>query len=140
MCRCLGRETNQVVHCKYKCRSQPLKQSILSLLPSYSNWRLTCTARNKWLLHCVTPACIWMDLTVCYTNSIWFRHTNNRTVGPAGNKHSFSRDTYIREQGGVRVHNALTCFACVFIISHQVETSSIRRSHTALEVQFSIAG
>jgi len=79
-----------------------------------------------------------MDLTVCYTNSIWVRHTNKRTVRPAGNEHSLSRDTYISEQGGVRVHNALTCFACVFIIPHQVETSSTRRSHAALAVEFAI--
>ena len=80
-----------------------------------------------------------MDLTVCYTNSIWDRRTTNRTVGLSGNEHSLSRDTYIRERGGVRVHNALTCFACVFIIPHQVDTSSTRRSHNALAVEFSIA-
>ena len=80
-----------------------------------------------------------MGLTVCYTNSIWVRCTNNRTVGPLGNVHSLSRDTYIRERGGVRVHNALTCFACVFIIPHQVEASSNRRSHAALAVEFSVA-
>jgi len=80
-----------------------------------------------------------MDLTVCSTNSIWFRRTNNRTVGPYSNEHSLSRDTYISERGGLRVQNALTCFSCVFIISHQVETSSTRRSHAALAVEFSIA-
>lgn len=80
-----------------------------------------------------------MDLTVCYTNSIWVRRTNNRTVGPPDNEHSLSRDTYISERGGVRVQNALTCFACVFIIPHQVETSSTRLSHAALAVEFSIA-
>jgi hypothetical protein len=84
------------------------------------------------------PAYIWMDLTVRYTNSIWVRYTNNRSVGPSGYEHSLSRDTYFRKRVGVRVHTALTCFACVFIIPHQVGTSSARRSHAAL-VEFSIA-
>jgi len=79
-----------------------------------------------------------MDLTVCYTNSIWVHRTNNRTVGPSGNEHSLSHDTYIRERSGLRVQNALTCFSCVFIIPHQVETSSTRRSHAVLAVEFSI--
>jgi hypothetical protein len=67
------------------------------------------------------------------------RRTNNRTVGPSDTEHSLSPDTYIPERGGVRVHNALTCFSSVFIIPHQVETSSTRRSHAALAVEFSIA-
>jgi hypothetical protein len=83
--------------------------------------------------------CVHLDgFNICYTNSIWVRHKNNRTGRPAGNEYGLSRDTYIREQGGVRVHNALTCFACVFIIPHQVETSSTRRSHAAFAVEFSI--